>query len=230
MSCKMRFGASAVRLTLVVGLVALCSPLASLATPTSCPQFYVCIANDGGTLHGTNSGLALAGSTVIGINNTFGTNLGSLTLSTGALTSGNLEIGGTFAAGGSILITEGAGTLFSGTFSTPVDWTVLGLTEKTVKGKTIYGCISAGCTYTLLGTVSGTYGNVTVAGATVQQTVNTKTPFTGGNMTLADGTTKFVTPEPGTLGLMGTGLLGIGLVGMRKLRTKSGSSSQAGGF
>jgi len=59
-------------------------------------------SNSGGTLAGSNSGLNLSGSTLVAVNGLSGLglvtgNLGSVTFSTGALTGGSLQMGGTFA-------------------------------------------------------------------------------------------------------------------------------------
>ena len=61
--------------------------------------------NSRGTLSGTNSGLTLAGSTIIAVNGLgsgliTGTDLGTLSFRTGNLSSGSLQMGGTLAAGG----------------------------------------------------------------------------------------------------------------------------------
>jgi hypothetical protein len=75
-------------------------------------------------------------------------NLGTVTLTTGALISGTLQMGGTFAAGGSFTITGNGsdglpnGTIFSGTFNAPVTWTLITLGNGTHN-------------YTLTGTVIG---------------------------------------------------------------------------
>ena len=78
----------------------------------------------GGTLSGSSAGLALNGSVLIAINNSggliTGSDLGSLTFSTGALTSGSLQMGGTFAAGGTFNIT---GNGSNGARAAP-SWTV----------------------------------------------------------------------------------------------------------
>jgi hypothetical protein len=211
---------------LAAAALALLAPAAAWAnnTPIVCNPATVCIANDKGTLSGTSSGLTLTGSVVTQIGDKFGTNLGTLSLSTGALASGSLMQGGTFAAGGSIQITEGSAVLFSGTFSNPVNWTVTGLMSKIVNHKTVYFCsASTGCVYVLSGTMTGTYGpnGLPVSGATIQQTLTTKKPFTGGALTIENGSTFIVTPEPSTLSLMGTGLLGLaGLVKRRLVRNK----------
>src|SRR5665811_934276 len=59
--------------------------------------------NSGGTLSGTNSGLSLTGSTLVAVNGLgggliTGNNLGTVSFSTGVLSSGTLQMGGMFAA------------------------------------------------------------------------------------------------------------------------------------
>ena len=60
--------------------------------------------NSGGTLAGTNSGLTLPGSVLIAVNGLgggliTGNDLGAISFSTGVLSSGSLQMGGTFASG-----------------------------------------------------------------------------------------------------------------------------------
>src|SRR5579863_87822 len=87
-------------------------------------------SNSGGTLSGSNAGLSLSGSTLIAITGFNGSSLvhgdlGTVAFSTGALSSGSLQMGGVFAAGGSFTITGNGsngvpnGVLFSGSFSGP---------------------------------------------------------------------------------------------------------------
>jgi hypothetical protein len=107
---------------LLLAVLALALPMAVFAASS------VGYTNSGGTLAGSNSGLTLTGSTLVGVNGfnggglITGNDLGSVSLSTGALMSGSLQTGGTFAAGGSFAITGNGsngipnGTLFSGTF------------------------------------------------------------------------------------------------------------------
>jgi hypothetical protein len=112
----------------LMAVLALALPLAAFAGDVD-------FTNTGGTLTGTSAGLTLTGSelTVVdglgGLGVVSGGNLGALTFSTGALTSGNLTTGATFAAGGSFTITGNGtggiptGVIFSGSFSGPVTWT-----------------------------------------------------------------------------------------------------------
>jgi len=231
MSCIKRFWAPALRQIVIAGIVALLTPMASWANsiaPNICDPGSVCITNDGGTLSGTTSGLSITGSTVTQIGNLQGADLGTFTLSTGSLLTGNLTTGGTFAAGGSITITEGSSTLFSGTFSSPVNWTETGVIVHVSHGHTTYTCGSGGCMYYLDASVTGTYSSsgLMVTGGTIQETLSSRTPFPigGGSLQLANGSTSLFTPEPSTLGLMGTGFVGIGLVARRKLKAKTNNS------
>src|SRR5450755_433078 len=106
-----------------MALLSLALPMAAFAGSS------VDFTNSGGTLSGSSSGLSLSGSVLIAVNGlnglglVTGNNLGSLSFSTGALSSGSLQMGGTFAGGGSFTIigngTSGIpnGTLFSGSFT-----------------------------------------------------------------------------------------------------------------
>lgn len=166
-------------------------------------------SNSGGTLSGTSAGLSLTGSNLIAVSGFNGGglttgNLGSVTFSTGALASGSLTMGGTFAPGGTFEV-DGNGTgglpngvLFSGTFSGSVTWTLSTLANGTHN-------------YTLTGVVTGTMSGATVNGVSVQLTINTGKGFFNGSTTISGGDTTVASsvPEPSTLALFGTGIFAL---------------------
>jgi len=202
-------------------LLALALPLSAIADSSDQVDF----GNTGGTLTGSDAGMSLSGSILTsvvnydGLGTITGNNLGSLSFTTGALISGNLQTGATFAGGGSFQIatngTDGLpdGVIFTGSFSGDVLWKryILGngLTE-----------------YTLTGPISGILvegnQNVAVVGLTIQLTVSVgqgshdviSIMIAGGNTNLTP------VPEPGTLGLLGTGLIGIAALVRQKLKPR----------
>jgi hypothetical protein len=197
--------------TLMLAILALALPMAAFANNS------IDFTNSGGTLSGSSAGLSLTGSELIAVNGLNGLglvtgNLGSLSFTTGALTSGSLQMGGTFAGGGSFIIdgngTNGipSGAIFTGSFSGPVTWTLITLANGTHD-------------YTLSGSVTGTtLSGATVEGATVQLVINTGKGFFNGSTTISSGDTNIVVAEPGSLTLLGTGLLGLAGVVRRKLK------------
>jgi hypothetical protein len=192
--------------------------LVGLLSAAAFGSSQVDFGNVGGTLSGSTAGLALSGSTLVSVNGLNGGglvtgNLGTVAFSTGALTSGSLQTGGTFAAGGTFTVTGNGnngipnGVLFTGTFSQPATWTLVTLANGTHS-------------YTLTGALSGTsYGGSAASGATIQLTVNTGKGFFNRSVKLASGDTNVVVaPEPGSLTLLGTGLVGLAGAIRRKIR------------
>jgi len=187
--------------------------LLTLALPLAAFANQIDFTNHGGTISGSSAGLTLTGSDltyidIYGGTTTSGVDLGTVSFTTGALTAGNITTGATFAAGGTFTIT-GAGVAFVGTFSGPVTWAEV----TTGTSGEIY--------YTLSGNVSGTYNGVSVSGFTGQLTfLAGKNGFMGGPIALASGDTVVSSvPEPGTLALLGTGM--VGLAGVIRKRLKA---------
>jgi hypothetical protein len=197
----------------LLALLALALPLAAFADSS------VDFTNSGGMLSGSAGGLTLGNSELIAVNGFNGKGLvdgalGTMSFSTGTMTSGSLAMGAVFNGGGSFTITSNGsfglptGALFTGSFTGPVTWSLITLANGTHL-------------YTLTGTVSGAwYNGAGAEGATVQLTINTGKGFFNGKKRISSGDSNIVTtvPEPGTLGLLGTGLIGLAGVLHRKLK------------
>jgi PEP-CTERM motif len=173
-----------------------------------------------GILRGSAGVLSLSGSPLIAVNGLngggliTGNDLGSIAFQTGTLTSFSATTGDyTFAAGGWFTIagngTNGvpSGTLFTGAFSGPVSLNLV----YSVNGTNIYDLSGA-----LAGTTASGFKT---SGVSIQLVINTgKGPFDGSS-TVASVDTTVLVPEPGSLGLLGTGLIGLAGVVRRKLKS-----------
>ena len=197
--------------------------LLALALPISMFANSVDFVNGGGTLTGSSAGLNLTGSTLIfakGPSLTLMGNLGTVTFSTGALSIGSLQTGGTLAGGGSFVITGNGtggipnGVIFNGSFAGPSVWSVITLANGTHE-------------YTLTGTLTGTwFTGATVNGATVALIVNVGMGLFNGSATLSSQDTQVLgsglrlitTPEPTSISLFGAGL--ISFAGLLRRRYK----------
>jgi hypothetical protein len=147
-----------------------------------------------------------------GITAPHGHSLGYVGFSTGVLESGSVLNGGVFSSTGSTFDVIGKGkfgqpkgNIFIGSFVGPIDWTFISQNKQER-------------TYTLTGELSGTLWNGRFTTGYTTQTINilNKNQLNGGVGHIGLGSTSISAPEPGTLGLLGTGLVGIAGMFRRK--------------
>jgi hypothetical protein len=217
------------RRVVVLALLALALPIAAWAdTITLTNQFGTVAISDmsgtGGLGTIGSSTITSKGSQLTQYNGTVaakGTSLGSVSFTTGVLLTGSVSGGGTFATAGSSFNVIGVGawakaltgekgpvSLFSGSFvgPNPVVWTL----DSSVGSKS---------TYTLSGAIQGTLWTGRLVNGTTSQNIdiNSKGQLNQGIGHITMGSTSITTPEPGTLGLLGTGLVAVAGMFRRKL-------------
>lgn len=199
-------------------------PLLLLAFPISLWANTATFQTAGGKITSNGSVLTVSSTNLISMSGMNGAgsvsgSLGTVSFSTGALLSGSMGRGGTFAAGGSFsMIGNGSngvpsGVIFKGQFNGPATWTARFVpTVNAGRG---------GWYYSLSGSVAGTLSTGKKLSGKVQFSTSDiphgKEFSSAGN--LDEGAGSVTVPEPGTLGLLASGLFGLAIVVRRRMHS-----------
>jgi hypothetical protein len=198
--------------------------MVSLTLPVAAWADGIDLFNKFGTIAISNAGITSKGSQLSQFNGIApGHSLGTVSFATGALLTGSIQTSATFSSVGSFFKVVGIGnfgqpkgTIFSGAFVGPISWTLLSQS-------------GASLIFQLSGALSGQLANGhMVSGTTTQLFHTTTAQLAKGIVHITSGQTHLTAaPEPGTLGLLGLGLLGVAGKARRKFVSSAKPSAAA---